>query len=57
MSLLGHVTPEMTLRYANLASPTVRAAYDNAMAKVRVGRLLPITVLSDSLAFTFLVPT
>ena len=43
MSLLGHVTPEMTLRYAKLASFTVRAAYDNAIAKVRVGRLLPIT--------------
>jgi integrase len=42
MALLGHVTPEMTLRYAKLASPTVRAAYDDAMAKVRVGRLLPI---------------
>jgi integrase len=43
MALLGHVTPEMTLRYAKLASPTVRAAYETAMAKVRVGRLLPIT--------------
>jgi len=43
MSLLGHVTPEMTLRYAKLASPTVRAAYDTAIAKVRVGRLLPVT--------------
>jgi integrase len=27
MSLMGHVTPEMTLRYARLASPTVRTAY------------------------------
>lgn len=35
MALLGHVTPEMTLRYASLASPTVRGAYDAAMAKVR----------------------
>jgi len=43
MALLGHVTPEMTLRYAKLASPTVRAAYETAMAKVRVGRLLPLT--------------
>jgi len=43
MALLGHVTPEMTLRYAKLASPTVRAAYETAMAKVRVGRLLPIS--------------
>lgn len=35
MALLGHVTPEMTLRYASLASDTVRAAYDAAMAKTR----------------------
>ncbi|HEY5014550.1 MAG TPA: tyrosine-type recombinase/integrase [Acidimicrobiia bacterium] len=34
MALLGHVTPEMTLRYASLASDTVRDAYDAAMAKV-----------------------
>jgi hypothetical protein len=41
MVLLGHVTPEMTLRYAQLASPTVRAAYDTAIAKGRL-RHLPI---------------
>ena len=35
MALLGHVTPEMTLRYATLASPTLRSAYDEAMGKVR----------------------
>ena len=40
----------MSLRYAKLASPTVRAAYDNAMAKVRVGRLLPITPVGVSAA-------
>ena len=34
MALLGHVTPEMTLRYARLSSPTIRSAYDTAMAKV-----------------------
>jgi hypothetical protein len=34
MALLGHVTPEMTLRYARLASPTIRDAYTTAMAKV-----------------------
>lgn len=34
MALLGHVTPEMTLRYAKLASPTIRHAYDTAMTKV-----------------------
>ena len=36
MALMGHVTPEMTLRYAKLASPTVRTAYQAAMDKVRV---------------------
>jgi integrase len=40
MALLGHVTPEMTLRYATLASPTLRAAYDEAMTKAR--RRLPV---------------
>lgn len=35
MALLGHATPEMTFRYATLASPTLRAAYDQAMGKVR----------------------
>lgn len=35
MALLGHVTPEMTLRYATLASPTLRKAYEEAMCKVR----------------------
>lgn len=40
MALLGHVTPEMTLRYARLASPTVRAAYETAMTKVNGRRSL-----------------
>ena len=31
MALLGHVSAEMTLRYASLASPTIRAAYDQAI--------------------------
>lgn len=35
MALLGHTTPEMILRYATLASPTLRAAYDTAMIKMR----------------------
>jgi integrase len=35
MALMGHVSAEMTLRYASLASPTVRAAYEAAMGKVR----------------------
>ena len=34
-ALLGHVTPQMTLRYATLASPTLRDAYDQAMGKMR----------------------
>jgi len=38
---IKHVTPEMTLRYATLASPTLRTAYDQAMGKVR--KMLPIT--------------
>lgn len=33
MALLGHVSPEMTLRYAHLASDTIRTAYDAAMVK------------------------
>ncbi|CAN5890325.1 hypothetical protein BH23ACT12_BH23ACT12_23740 [soil metagenome] len=35
MALMGHVTPEMTLRYARLTSPTIRTAYEAAMGKVR----------------------
>ncbi|MDF3308924.1 tyrosine-type recombinase/integrase [Rhodococcus sp. T2V] len=35
MALLGHVTPQMTIRYTTLASPTLRAAYDQAMGKMR----------------------
>lgn len=42
MAVLGHVTPEMTLRYATLASPALRSAYDEAMGKVR--KTLPLTV-------------
>lgn len=44
MALLGHVTAEMTLRYASLASPTVRAAYEQAMAKARTRQALPIVI-------------
>lgn len=40
MALLGHVTPEMTLRYAKLASPTIRDAYTMAMTKVNGRRPL-----------------
>jgi hypothetical protein len=35
MALLGHRSPEMTLRYATLSSPTLRRAYDQAMGKLR----------------------
>lgn len=35
MALLGHVTPQMTIRYATLASSTLRTAYDEAMGKMR----------------------
>jgi len=44
MALLGHVSAEMTLRYASLASPTVRAAYEQAMAKVRTRQALPLVI-------------
>jgi len=40
MALLGHSSLEMTIRYARLASPTLRTAYDQAIGKMR--RLLPI---------------
>jgi hypothetical protein len=44
MALLGHVRPEMTLRYAALADTTVRDAYDTAMARVRARQQLPLVV-------------
>src|SRR5271166_3408734 len=40
MTLLGHRSPEMTLRYARLASPTLRAAYDEASGKI--ARRIPV---------------
>ena len=40
MALMGHVSAEMTLRYASLASPTVRAAYEAAMTKVHARQAL-----------------
>ena len=49
MALMGHLTPEMTLRYAKLASPTVRAAYQAAMDKVRLRQPLPLLVGSRAL--------
>jgi site-specific recombinase XerD len=44
MALLGHATPEMTLRYAALADSTVRAAYDQAMGKIRARQQLPLII-------------
>jgi hypothetical protein len=44
MALLGHVTREMTLRYASLANDTVRKAYDQAMTRVQSRRRLPLIV-------------
>jgi hypothetical protein len=44
MALLGHVSPQMTLRYAALANGTVRGAYDTAMAKLHQRRPLPIVI-------------
>ena len=35
MALLGHTTPQMTLRYATLASPALRDAYEAAMGRMR----------------------
>ena len=40
MNLLGHSSPEMTMRYAQLSSPTLRAAYDEAIGKLR--RRIPV---------------
>jgi site-specific recombinase XerD len=44
MALLGHVSPQMTLRYAALANGTVRGAYDAAMTKLHHCRPLPLVV-------------
>jgi hypothetical protein len=38
---LSPTRPEMTLRYATLASPTLRGPYDEAMGKLQARRLLP----------------
>ena len=42
MALLGHVSTEMTLRYAALAAPAVRIAYEEAMSKARTRLTLAI---------------
>jgi len=48
MALMGHVTPEMTLRYAKLASPTIRAAYQTAMDNLRGRQALPIIAIGGA---------
>lgn len=45
MALMGHVTPDMTLRYARLASPVIRSSYEEAMVKVRARSSLPLLPL------------
>lgn len=35
MVLLGHRSPDMTMRYATLASPTLRTAYEEAIGRLR----------------------
>ncbi len=50
MALLGHVTPEITLRYAKVASPTIRDAYDTAMTKVRGRRPIYVIPARDPIA-------
>jgi hypothetical protein len=44
MTLLGHTSPEMTIRYARLASPTLKAVYDQAAGKI--ARRIPIALAS-----------
>jgi hypothetical protein len=45
---MKHVSAEMTLRYASLASPTVRAAYAQAMSKARSRLTLPIAPVGQA---------
>jgi hypothetical protein len=40
--LLGHVSTEMTLRYAALAAPAIRNAYEEAMGKARARLTLAV---------------
>lgn len=49
MALLGHVTTEMTLRYASLAAPTIRTAYEEAMGKARTRLALTIAPVGKPL--------
>jgi site-specific recombinase XerD len=47
MALLGHVSTEMTLRYASLAAPAIRTAYEEAMNKARARLTLPIAPIGQ----------
>ncbi len=47
MALLGHVSTEMTLRYASLAAPTVRIAYEEAMSKARTRLTLALLTIKE----------
>ncbi|HUZ25931.1 MAG TPA: site-specific integrase [Streptosporangiaceae bacterium] len=47
MALLGHVSAEMTLRYASLAAPAIRIAYEEAMNKARARLTLPIAPIGQ----------
>jgi len=49
MALLGHVSTEMTLRYASLAAPTIRTAYEEAMNKARTRLTLTIAPVGKPL--------
>ena len=50
MALMGHVSAEMTSRYATLASPRVRAAYETAMTKVSARQSLFVRPAGPSAA-------
>ena len=45
MTLLGHRSPEMTIRYARLASPALKTAYDQAAG--RIARRIPVAPLGQ----------
>jgi len=47
MALLGHAAPQMTLRYASISSPTLKAAYEEAITKVKARQNLPLIPISS----------
>jgi hypothetical protein len=48
MALMGHATPEMTLRYAKLASPTIRSASRPRWTRSAPGQPLPIVAIGGA---------